>query len=151
MATRTFDLDTSVGVPPAEAIDFLLRLDQHPGLHPYFTHAEIVAEGSDAIGPWTDWKVTETSRVGPFSYPLRFPTRTSRTTGTSMTSVVRPAPGCRLDITARAVNAPGGARVTETVAVSAPPPLLGYMTRQAEFARGRLYERLSDALGTLSP
>ncbi len=68
-----------------------------------------------------------------------------------MTSVVRPAPGCRLDITARAIAAVGGARVTETVAVSAPPPLLGYMARQAEFARGRLYERLSDALGTLNP
>ena len=151
MSTRTFDLETSVGVAPDEAIDFLLSLDRHPGLHPYFTHAEIVAEGSDAIGPWTDWKVTETSRIGPFSYPLRFPTRTSRTSGTSMTSVVRPAPGCRLDITARAVAAAGGARIAETVTVSAPPPLLGYMARQAEFARGRLYERLSDALGTLSP
>ena len=151
MTTRAFDLETSVGAAPEEAIDFLLSLDRHPGVHPYFTHAEIVAEGSDAIGPWTDWKVTETSRIGPFSYPLRFPTRTSRASGTSMTSVVRPAPGCRLDITARAVEVAGGARVTETVAVSAPPPLLGYMTRQAEFARGRLFERLSDPLGTLSP
>ena len=151
MSTRTFGLETSVGVPPEEAIDFLLSLDRHPGLHPYFTHAEIVAEGSDAGGPWTDWKVTERSRLGPFSYPLRFATRTSRTSGTAMTSVVRPAPGCRLDITARAVATGGGARVTETVVVSAPRPLLGYMAGQAEFARGRLFERLSDALGTLSP
>jgi hypothetical protein len=151
MSTRTFDLETSVGVAPDEAIDFLLSLDRHPGLHPYFTHAEVVAAGSDAVGPWTDWRVSETSRIGPFSYPLRFPTRTSRTSGTSMTSVVRPAPGCRLDITARAAQVAGGARVAETVTVSAPAPLLGYMARQAEFARGRLFERLSDALGTLSP
>jgi hypothetical protein len=151
MSTRTFDLATSVGVTPDQAIDFLLSLDRHPGLHPYFTHAEIVAEGSDGTGRWTEWKVTETSRIGPLSYPLRFSTRTMRTSGTSMTSVVRPAPGCRLDITASAIEAPGGARVTEIVSVSAPPPLLGYMARQAQFARGRLFERLSDALGTLSP
>src|SRR6188768_2832767 len=130
MATRTFDLETSVGVAPDEAIDFLLRLDRHPGLHPYFTRAEIVAEGSDAAGPWTEWTVTETSRIGPFSYPLRFPTRTSRTSGTSMTSLARPAPGCRLDITARAAGIAGGTRVSERVAVSAPTPLVGYMTRQ---------------------
>ena len=151
MATRTFDLETSVAVAPDEAIAFLLRLDRHPGLHPYFTRAEIVAEGSDAVGPWTEWTVTETSRIGLFSYPLRFPARTIRTSGTSMTSVVRPARGCRLDITARAAGIAGGARITEHVAVSAPPPLLGYLTRQANFARGRLFERLSDALGTLSP
>ena len=92
MAIRTFGIEQSVGVAPGEAIDFLLRLDRHPGLHPYFTRAEIVAEGSDDAGPWTEWKVTETSRLGPFSYPLRFATRTTRTSGTEMTSLVRPAP-----------------------------------------------------------
>lgn len=148
MATRTFDIAASVGVAPAEAIDFLLCLDRHVGLHPYFTRAEIIAEGSDDAGPWTEWKVTETSRLGPFSYPLRFLTRTTRSSGTDMASLVRPAPGCRLDISAHAVDIAGGAHVTESVTVSSPRPLLGYMTRQARFARGRLFERLADVLGT---
>ena len=148
MATRTFDIEASVGVGPVEAIDFLLRLDRHPGLHPYFTHAEVVADGSDDVGPWTEWKVTETSRLGPFSYPLQFPTRTARPSGTEMTSLVRPAPGCRLHISAHAVEITGGAHVTETITVSSPRPVVGYMTRQARFARGRLLERLADVLGT---
>lgn len=148
MATRTFDLKASVGVPPEDAIDFLLRLDRHRGLHPYFMRAEIVASGLNDRRPWTDWKVTETSRLGPFSYPLQFTTRTIRTSGTQMTSLVRPAPGCRLHISARSIEVAGGAHVSETVTVSAPRPLLDYMTRQANFARGRLFERLPDALGT---
>lgn len=151
MATRTFDLKASVGVAPEDAIDFLVRLDRHPGVHPYFTHAEIVAKGSSDTGPWTDWKVTETSRLGPFSYPLQFTTRTIRTSEAEMTSVVRPAPGCRLHISARSIEIAGGSHVTETVTASAPRPLLGYMTRQARLARGRLFERLPDALGTPHP
>ena len=83
MATRTFNIEATVGVPPAEAIDLLLRLDRHPGLHPYFTSAEIIAEGSYDATPWTEWKVTETSRLGPFSYPLRFLTRTTRASAPS--------------------------------------------------------------------
>jgi hypothetical protein len=50
MATRTFDIAASVGVAPVEAIDFLLCLDRHVGLHPYFTRADIIAEGSDDAG-----------------------------------------------------------------------------------------------------
>ena len=148
--TRTFDLETSVGVAPDEAIDFLPRLDSHPGLHPYFTRAEIVAEGSDAAGPWTQWTVTETSRIGPFSYPLRFPTRTSRTSGTSMTSVVRPradadwtspparsaSPAARASPSRRRLGAAAPARLHDS---------------PGQLRRGRLFERLSDALGTLSP
>ena len=142
MATRTFDVEATVPVAPDVAIDFLLHLDRHRGLHPYFLRAVVLARGSDADGPWAEWKVDERPRLGPFSYPLTFRARLTQTSATSMKSLVRPAPGCRLHIVSTAAEAAGGSHVAETVVVTAPWPLVGYMERQARIAHTRLFRLL---------
>lgn len=147
VVTRTFDVETAVSVAPRAVIDFLLRLDQHRGLHAYVQRAEPAASGVTEEGAWTDWRVSETPRFGPFRYTLRFRARMTRTSTTSLTGRVRPAPGCLLTTHTTAIARNGGTHVTESVTVSAPWPLVGYVQRQARIAHTRMFELLPQALG----
>jgi hypothetical protein len=60
---------------------------------------------------------------------------------------VRVAPGCRLRSTTRAEAVDAGCRLVEQTAVTAPWPVLGYMTRQGEAAHKRTYSLLPGAFG----
>ena len=139
----------SVAVPgsPEAAIDFLMDLNRHMGLHPFLTSVTVVGTGTSPEGLYWDWSVEERPTVGPFRYRLRFPTRMTRTSATSMTAMVRAAPGCRLRSTTRAYTADGGCRLVEQTEVTAPWPVLGYMARQGEAAHRRTYSLLPRALG----
>jgi hypothetical protein len=131
MPTRTFELTATVPVEPATAIDFLLELTRHRGLHPFFLEATVTARGTDDAGPWTDWRVAERPHLGPFRYTIRFPARMQRTSPTSMVGTVRAAPGCSLLTTTRATAVDGGTVLHETTTVTAPRQLLGYMASHA--------------------
>lgn len=147
MATRTFELTATVPVDPDAAIDFLMDLARHRGLHPFLVSAEVVATGSDDdAGPWWDWRVLERPRLGPIHYPIRFPARMQRTSPTTMVGDVRAAPGCTLVTSTSAEPTDGGAVLHETTTVSAPRLLLGYMASQAHEAHARTYSLLPGEL-----
>lgn len=142
MATQTFELTTTVPVTAEAAIDFLVDLRRHHGLHPYVVTAEIVAHGVDADGTWNVWRVVERPRLGPFRYTIRFPARMTRTSPTSMRGDVIAARGCTLTTTTHATPSGAGAELHEVTVVTAPRPLIGYMTRQARLAHARRFEVL---------
>ncbi len=127
---------------PERAIDFLVDLGRHRGLHPFLVSAEIVAEGSGPDGAWWDWRVHERPPLGPWHYSIRFPAHLVRTGPATMRSRVRAAPGCRLESTTRAVAVAGSTHLVEETVVSAPRLLLGYMEREARAAHTRTYARL---------
>jgi hypothetical protein len=147
VARRCFELSTTVPGAPAAVVDFLMDVDKHRGLHPYLVSATVTGTGSSHLGPWWDWQVVERPRLGPLRYTIRFRTRLTRTSPTSLESRLQAMPGCHLRSTTRAVGTPEGATlVTESVAASAPPLLVGYMARQARFAHTAAYARLPAAL-----
>jgi polyketide cyclase/dehydrase/lipid transport protein len=146
VGTRVFEVSARVPAAPEEVIDFLLDLDRHRGLHPFLTSATVVDSGTAPEGPWWEWRVEERPSLGPVRYRLRFPARLSRTSARSMTSVVRAAPGCWLRSTTEAGSEGAGCRVVERVEVTAPWPVLGYMTRNARRAHRRTYARLPEVL-----
>lgn len=147
MPARSFELTTTVPVAPEAAIDFLVDLSRHHGLHPYVVTAEVVGRGQDADGGWADWRVTERPRLGPLRYTIRFPARMVRTSPTSMRGDVRAAPGCVLVSRTSAEPVEGGGAVLhEVTTVSAPWPVLGYMARQAQLAHARTFARLPPEL-----
>jgi len=146
MATRSFELTTTVPVAPEAAIDFLVDLARHHGLHPYVVSAEVVAAGEDEAGTWQDWRVVERPRLGPLRYTIRFPARMTRTSPASMRGDVTAAPGCTLVTTTRASGSAASATLHETTVVSAPLPLVGYMTRQARLAHARTFSLLPSEL-----
>ncbi|MBW4033333.1 MAG: hypothetical protein HIU88_11845 [Acidobacteria bacterium] len=145
MASRTFELTTAVPVAPEAVIDFLEDLGRHRGLRPFLVSADVVARGHDAVGPWTQWRVTERPKLGPFRYRITFPARMHRTSATSMSGDVRAAPGCSLRTTTEATAHPAPASastVHEVTVVTAPRLLIGYMTRQAQLAHARTFSLL---------
>ena len=161
MATRSFELTATVPVAPEAAIDFLVDLERHRGLHPYVVSAVVVASGTDAAGSWHNWRVVERPRFGPFRYTITFPARMTRTSPTSMRGDVTAAPGCTLVTTTQASSstASGPSHETtphettlhettlhETTVVTAPLPLVGYMTRQARLAHARTFSLLPTEL-----
>ena len=147
VASRTFELEATVSASPEQAMDFLLQLDKHYGLHTYVESAVPSAHGTDAEGHWTEWDIVERPAVGPFHYRIRFRSRQTRVSATSMIGRVRPAPGCTLVITSTTSTTDAGTRVAETVIVTAPWPLVGYMTRHALIAHRHMFEGLPDELG----
>lgn len=146
MATRRFELTTSVPVGPRAAIDFLVDITRHRGLHPYLVSAEVVASGLGPDGSWQDWRVVERPRLGPVRYTIRFPARVVRTADDAMRTSVRAAPGCTLVTVTRATPVTGGALLTETTEVIAPWPVTGYMTGQARSAHERTFAALPGEL-----
>jgi hypothetical protein len=139
---RRFSLTAVIAAPPHRVIDFLMRLDGHRGMHPYLHSARVVATGDSAGAEWWDWRVVERPALGPFRYTIRFPARMTRTSETSMHGRVRAAPGCHLDTTTTGVVTDRGTVVTETTVVTAPLPVLGYMTRHARIAHTRTFSLL---------
>lgn len=148
MATRSFELTTTVPVPPEAAVDFLVDLARHHGLHPYVVSADVVASGQDEDGSWQDWRVVERPRLGPFRYTIRFPARMIRTSPTSMRGDVTAAPGCTLVTLTEARGTGGSTTLHEVTVVTAPLPLVGYMTRQARLAHARTFSLLPTELAT---
>jgi hypothetical protein len=148
VASRTFDLTATVDAQPAAAIDFLLDLNRHRGLHPYLESAVVVENGSDAAGDWAHWNVVERPRLGPLRYTIRFPARMQRTSSTSMLGTVRAAPGCYLTTVTTATVVDGATVVAETTTVRAPWLLVGYMASQARIAHTRTYSLLPAELTT---
>jgi hypothetical protein len=146
MGRRRFEVSAQVATSPAAVVDFLAALDQHRGLHPYLVSATVADEGSSAQGAWRDWRVEERPTIGPARYRLRFGARLTRTSETTLTTLVRAAPGCWLRSVTSATAVDGGSRVTETTEVTAPWPVLGYMTRAGEAAHRRTFSRLPEAL-----
>ncbi|TXN29347.1 hypothetical protein [Lacisediminihabitans profunda] len=143
MAAQTFELTTTtISADPPAVIDFLMDLTRHRGLHPYVVSAEVVATGSDDDGAWSDWRVVERPRLGPFRYSIRFPARMLRSSETSMVGTVRAAPGCSLLTTTVAGLVDGQTVLTETTTVTAPRLVVGYMTSQARLAHARTYSLL---------
>lgn len=146
MATRTFELTTTVPVAPSAAIDFLADLAAHRGMHPFLVSADPVAHGDDGDGPWTAWRVVERPAVGPLRYTIRFPARMRRASPTSLVGTVHAAPGCSLVTRTTATEVDGGTRVRETTTVTAPALLVGYMTRGARTAHTRTFALLAAEL-----
>lgn len=150
VSTRRFILTTTVAASPGTAIGFLMRLDQHRGLHPYLQSAEVVAEGVAEDGPWWDWRVVERPTVWGVPYTMRFPARMTRLGAESMRGDVVAAPGCRLQTVTTAASTAVGAVVEETTTVTAPAPLVGYMTKHARAAHARTFERLPGELAMIA-
>ncbi len=132
---------------PEEAIEFLAQLDRHGGIHTYQESAERTSQGTDAEGRWTVWQIVERPAFGPFHYRIHFENRTTRTSATSIVGRVRPAPGCTLHTRSTAQVTDAGTRIVETVTVTAPRLLLGYMTRHTVIAHSRMFELLPGELG----
>ena len=153
MPTRSFALSATVPVSPERAIDFLMRLDGHRGLHPYLQSADVVGDGtSDGTSDgasWWDWRVVERPALGPFRYTIRFPARMTRLSVTTMRGDVRAAPGCLLQTTTSARAGERGTVVEETTIVSAPWPLLGYMAKHARLAHARTFALLPAELESI--
>ena len=150
MATRTFELTTTVPVTPPAAIDFLVDLSRHHGLHPYVVSAGVVDSGRDPDGSWQDWRVVERPRLGPMRYTIRFPARMTRTSANSMRGDVTAARGCTLVTTTTATAADESAVLHETTVVTAPWLLVGYMARQARIAHARTFSLLPRELAASS-
>lgn len=146
MATRRFELTTSVPVGPRAAIDFLTDLTRHRGMHPYLVSADVVASGIGPEGPWQDWRVVERPRLGALRYTIRFAARVVRTADDVMCTSVRAAPGCTLQTRTRATSTAHGALLTETTEVTAPWPVVGYMAGQARTAHERTFALLPGEL-----
>jgi hypothetical protein len=147
MGGRRFEVSTSLGCTPERAVDFLMDLDRHRGLHPFLESATVTDSGTGPDGEWWDWRVVERPRVGRWRYRIRFRARMTRTSPTTMTAVVRAAPGCWLRSWTSAEAADGGCRLVETTEVAAPWPVLGYMARTGRAAHERTYSRLPGAAG----
>ncbi len=149
MAERTFRLYAVVPVDPEAAIDFLVDLARHRGLHPYLEDAVVTAEGDTDTGHWQQWKVRERPALGPIRYTMSFGARLTRTSPTSYTSSVLAAPGCTIEAVthARLGETPGTAHVEEQSVVRAPAPLVSYMARHAELAHARTFRLLPSVLG----
>ena len=147
MGRREFEVRTTLAAAPETAIDFLMDIAGHRGLHPFLVSADVIESGESTLGPWWEWSVVERPALGPLRYRLRFRARMTRTSAASMTSRVRAAPGCWLRATT--VAAPvdgGGCRLVETTEVLAPWPVLAYMARNAEVAHRRTFGRLGDVV-----
>ena len=146
MGQRTFELTATVPVEPSVAIDFLMDLSRHFGLHPYVVSAVVTASGEDADGPWWDWRVVERPKLGPIRYTISFLARMIRTSDATMVGKVEAAPGCTLLTSTKAEVIDGKTVVTETTLTTAPRALLRYMSSEAEVAHARTFSLLPTEL-----
>jgi hypothetical protein len=149
VAIRSFELSTLVPGVPERAVDFLAKLDGHRGMHPYLHSADVVARGEDGRGVWADWVIVERPTVWGIPYSIRFPARMTRVSPTLLIGDVRAAPGCTLTTTTSATPTEAGTLVSEVTEVTAPAPLVGYMTRHARLAHTRTYGLLAGELNRL--
>jgi hypothetical protein len=146
MATRTFELATQVSAAPEAVLDFLISLDRHRGLHPYLDSATVVGEGVGSDGPWRTWRVVERPRLGPIRYTIRFDARVTRTGTMSFRTDTGVGPGVVLAVVMTVTRDGQGTLVREATTVTAPGPLIGYVTRHARASHARVFRLLPEAV-----
>jgi len=149
MATRGFTLSVAVPVSAREAIDHLVDMPRHLGLHPYLTDVRLNGRGVEDGNEWAEYLVLEHPSFFGLRYPIRFPVRVVRTSPTSYLAHVSAAPGCTMLIEATAGEDPDtevGAILSEHVTVTAPRVLVGYMAREAERAHAATYAVLPEVI-----
>jgi hypothetical protein len=148
---RSFELSAVVDVPPEQAVDVLVDLSAHLGLHPLLVSATVLGAGRSAEGDWVRWALEDRLGAGPLRVPFRYEALLTRTSPTSFTSDVRPAPGSRLRGSTTAADHPSGTLLIERTEVTGPRPLVGYTTRQARVAHERTYGLLPGLLSGRRP
>ena len=154
MATREFRLSVAVPVGAREAIDHQVDMPRHLGLHPYLTDVRLNARGIEDGHEWAEYLVLEHPRLLGLRYPIRFPVRVVRLSPSSYVAHVSAAPACTMRIEAEAVDDPeteGGSILSEQVTVTAPWPVIGYMSRQAEHAHAETYALLPEIFAQDDP
>lgn len=135
-------LTASVGVSPVQAIDFLIQLDRHRGLHLYMESAQVTGAGDLDGLPYQDWVISDRLHLGPIPYRMRYAARMVRLSDTEITGLVRAAPGCHLQTTTSAIAVDEITRLEERTVVTAPAPLVGYMTKHARLAHAQTMKLL---------
>jgi hypothetical protein len=149
VSVRSFSLSVIVDASPERVIDFLMQLDGHRGMHPYLQSADVVGSGVDGRDrPWWAWRIVERPVLGPLRYTIRFPARMTRLDATAMRGRVQAAPGCSLLTSTSAERHERGTQVHETTTVTAPWPVVGYMTKHARIAHARTFSQLPAELRT---
>jgi hypothetical protein len=147
MPQRQFELSTLAPVPPDFAFQFLLEMNNHRHLHPFFVQAQRVGSGKDEAGQdYQDFIITERPGFMGIRYTITFPTRQIITGPRQFTSQVRAALGTRLTNVMRCQPEGTGTRITESVTVQAPWLTIGYVTRQALKAHQATFDRLPAVL-----
>lgn len=134
-ATCTFALEAHIDAPPAAV---LAALDDPPAymrLNPLVIAVDRQPDRSDM------YVVTDRLAVLGLSFTLRYTVRWTRVDG-GLDSEVWSALGTHLHNELRVAPAGAGARVHETIRMTAPRPLLGYARRNARDSHRALLDRL---------
>ena len=150
MSQAQFTLSTTVTVEPDIAFDFLLDLNNHVHLHPFFVEAKQINNGTTVDGfPYEDFIITEKPRFAFFHYTITFPTRIIRTGELEFKSEVKAALNTKLTNVMRCEKENGRTRITETVTINAPRLTSGYVKRQAHHAHSQTFAKLPQVLTNL--
>lgn len=150
MSHAQFTLSTTVSVEPQIAYAFLVDLNNHRHLHPFFVEAKSVATGTTPVGfPYEDFMITERPRFAFFHYTINFPTRMILSGENEFRSEVEAALGTKLSNVMRCEKENGRTRITETVTINAPWFIINYVKRQAYHAHSQTFTKLPGVLAKL--
>ena len=147
--TRTVErtISAQIPAPPAEVRAYYVDLNNLATLHPLIVSVTVIADTVTGGRRDTTYRIKDLVPLGVVRLPVTY-TATMRVPAQGLvSSEANQSPGVRLRSTVSFDALAGGTRLTESLRISAPRPLLGLTVRRAVAAHTEMLDGLRRHFG----
>jgi len=145
MKQGTFEKEIFIQSDARTVIDIIADYSQHHKIHPLIVKVERAKDGPSGMRRYF---ITDSLHWGPFKFKTKYQADIIAITGDTVHTEAYPSLGTSVTNVTRITPKENGVVLHETITISAPNILFGYIFKQAETAHEEMLKRIKKFMET---
>jgi len=141
MKQGTFEKEIFIQSDARTVIDVLADYSQHHKIHPLIVKVERAKNEPSGVKRYF---ITDSLQWGPFKFKIKYQADIIAVTGDTIHTEAHPSLGTSVTNVTRITSKENGVTLHETITISAPDILFGYIFKQAEAAHTDMLQRIKE-------
>jgi hypothetical protein len=141
MKQGTFEKEIFIQSDARTVIDVLADYSQHHKIHPLIVKVERAKNEPSGVKRYF---ITDSLQWGPFKFKIKYQADIIAVTGDTIHTEAHPSLGTSVTNVTRITSKENGVTLHETITISAPNILFGYIFKQAEAAHTDMLQRIKE-------
>jgi hypothetical protein len=141
MKQGTFEQEIFIQSDARTVIDVLADYSQHHKIHPLIVKVERAKNEPSGVKRYF---ITDSLQWGPFKFKIKYQADIIAVTGDTIHTEAHPSLGTSVTNVTRITSKENGVTLHETITISAPNILFGYIFKQAEAAHTDMLQRIKE-------
>jgi len=141
MKQGTFEKEIFIQSDARTVIDVLADYSQHHKIHPLIVKVERAKNEPSGVKRYF---ITDSLQWGPFKVKIKYQADIIAVTGDTIHTEAHPSLGTSVTNVTRITSKENGVTLHETITISAPDILFGYIFKQAEAAHTDMLQRIKE-------